>query len=419
MTEAHPLDPAAAKGPGFAEFVCLIAVMMALNALAIDSMLPALPAIGADLNVVAENSRQWVITAYLLGFGVAQIVYGPLADRFGRKPVLLTGIAIYILFALAASLAPTFQTLILARIGMGLGSAATRVLAISIVRDRYSGRTMARVMSLSFLVFLGVPIIAPGLGQLILTVAPWRSIFGVLAAAGGIVMLWAGLRLPETLHPEDRLPIQAGRIARAFREAVTNRVSIGYTLATTAISGALFGFINSSQQIFADVFHAADHFPTVFALIAGGIAAASLINSQLVERLGSRMIAHTAMIAFTAMGLIHAVVSATGHETIVTFALLQGLTMFSFGFMAGNMGAMAMEPMGHIAGTASSAQGFISTIGGSLLGFTIGQNFNGSATPMALGVMIMGGLAISFTLIAERGRLFKAKHLPPSGQKAA
>ena len=419
MTEAHPLDPAAAKGPGFAEFVCLIAVMMALNALAIDSMLPALPAIGADLNVVAENSRQWVITAYLLGFGVAQIVYGPLADRFGRKPVLLTGIAIYILFALAASLAPTFQTLILARIGMGLGSAATRVLAISIVRDRYSGRTMARVMSLSFLVFLGVPIIAPGLGQLILTVAPWRSIFGVLAAAGGIVMLWAGLRLPETLHPEDRLPIQAGRIARAFREAVTNRVSIGYTLANTAIAGALFGFINSSQQIFADVFHAAAHFPAVFALIAGGIAAASLINSQLVERLGSRMIAHTAMIAFTAMGLIHAVVSATGHETIVTFALLQGLTMFSFGFMAGNMGAMAMEPMGHIAGTASSAQGFISTIGGSLLGFTIGQNFNGSATPMALGVMIMGGLAISFTLIAERGRLFKAKHLPPSGQKAA
>ncbi len=419
MTEAHPLDPAAAKGPGFAEFVCLIAVMMALNALAIDSMLPALPAIGADLNVVAENSRQWVITAYLLGFGVAQVAYGPLADRFGRKPVLLTGIAIYILFALAASLAPTFQTLILARIGMGLGSAATRVLAISIVRDRYSGRTMARVMSLSFLVFLGVPIIAPSLGQLILTVAPWRWIIGVLAAAGGIVMLWAGLRLPETLHPEDRLPIQAGRIARAFREAVTNRISIGYTLASTAISGALFGFINSSQQIFADVFHAADHFPAVFALIAGGIAAASLINSRIVERLGSRMIAHTAMLAFTAMGLIHAIVSATGHETIVTFALLQGLTMFCFGFMAGNMGAMAMEPMGHIAGTASSAQGFISTIGGSLLGFTIGQNFDGSATPMALGVMVMGALAISFTLAAERGRLFKAKHLPPSGQKAA
>jgi len=419
MTEAHPLDPAAAKGPGFAEFVCLIAVMMALNALAIDSMLPALPAIGADLNVMAENSRQWVITAYLLGFGVAQVVYGPLADRFGRKPVLLTGIAIYVAFALAAALAPTFQTLILARIGMGLGSAATRVLAISVVRDRYSGRTMARVMSLSFLVFLGVPIIAPSLGQLILTVAPWRWIFGVLAAAGIIVMLWAGLRLPETLHPDDRLPIQAGRIARAFHEAVTNRVSIGYTLATTAISGALFGFINSSQQIFADVFHAADRFPAVFALIAGGIAAASLINSRIVERLGSRMIAHTAMIAFTAMGLIHAVVSATGHETIVTFALLQGLTMFSFGFMAGNMGAMAMEPMGHIAGTASSAQGFISTIGGSLLGFTIGQNFNGSATPMALGVMVMGALAITFTLVAERGRLFKAKHLPPSGQKAA
>ncbi|MFO0412814.1 MAG: MFS transporter, partial [bacterium] len=217
------------KGPGFPEFVALIAMMMALNALAIDAMLPALPAIGDALGVASENGRQWVITAYLLGFGVAQILYGPLADRFGRKPVLMIGLALYIVFSLLAAFSPTFELLIAARVGTGIGAAALRVLAVSIVRDRYSGRTMARVMSLSFLVFLGVPMLAPALGQLVLTVAPWRGVFGVLAAAGTAFAIWAAIRLPETLHPEDRMPIQTGRIASAFRLALTNRRSIGYT----------------------------------------------------------------------------------------------------------------------------------------------------------------------------------------------
>lgn len=417
MTAAPPAaDPSvpAARGPGFAEFVCLIACLMALNALAIDSMLPALPAIGDALGVARENDRQWIVTAYLLGFGVAQIVYGPLADRYGRKPVLMLGVGLYVAFSALAAFAPTFETLILARIGTGLGAAALRVLAVSIVRDRYSGRTMARVMSLSFLVFLGVPILAPSVGAAILTVGPWPWVFGVLALAGSAVMLWAALRLPETLKPENRMPIQPARIASAFRHVLTNRQSIGYTLAMTAVTGALFGFINSSQQIFADVFDAAALFPLVFALIASGIAVASILNATFVERLGSRLIAHSALIGFTGVAAVHAMVSATGHETIWTFALLQGLTMFCFGFMAGNMGSMAMEPMGHIAGTASSVQGFISTTFGSLLGFAIGQQFSGSATPMATGIAVCGLIAIGFTLAAEGGRLFAARNVPPA-----
>src|SRR5690606_5803814 len=181
-----PAAPAAArpKGPGFPEFVCLIAMLMALNALAIDAMLPALPMIGEALGVARENDRQWIVTAYLLGFGIAQIVYGPLADRYGRKPVLMAGVGLYVLFSLLAALAPSFELLVAARVGTGLGAASLRVLAVSIVRDRYSGRTMARVMSLSFLVFLGVPIVAPSVGAAILTVAPWPWIFGLLAAAG-------------------------------------------------------------------------------------------------------------------------------------------------------------------------------------------------------------------------------------------
>lgn len=413
MTSPSAAAPAA-KGPGFPEFVCMIALMMALNALAIDSMLPALPDIGNALGVTNENSRQWVITAYLLGFGAMQIVYGPLADRFGRKPVLMIGVGIYIFFSLVAVFATTFDMLILARVGQGLGSAATRVLAVSIVRDRFSGRTMARVMSLSFLVFLGVPIIAPSLGQVILLVAPWEAIFGVLAFAGIALMTWTAIRLPETLHVEDRLPIEAGRIARAFREAVTNRISIGYTLAMTMITGALFAFINSSQQIFFDVFEAPALFTTIFAVIAGGIAAASILNARLVERLGSRMIGHTALLGFISFATIHLLVALSGHESIWTFAVLQCCTMFCFGLLAGNFGSMAMEPMGHIAGTASSAQGFISTIIGSLIGFAIGQSFNGSVVPMTMGFTVCGLAALAFVLFAERGRLFVAKNPVPA-----
>lgn len=411
---APTLDKPAPQKPGFIEFVCLIALMMAVSALSIDAMLPALPDIGQALNVQSANTRQWVVTAFLLGFGAAQIVYGPLADRFGRKPVLMVSVAIFVVFSVAAMFAPTFETLILARIGQGLGAAATRVLAVSIVRDRYSGRQMARVMSLSFLVFLGVPILAPSIGQAVLLVAPWEAIFGVLAFAGVALLVWAGLRLPETLHPEDRLPIQASRIASAFRLVLTNRISMGYTLAMTAITAALFGFINSAQQIFYDVFNAPALFTTVFAVIAGGMAVASIVNARLVEKLGSRLIGHSALLGFIAMASIHALVVASGHETIWTFAVLQALTMFCFGLLAGNFGSMAMEPMGHIAGTASSVQGFVSTIVGSLAGFAIGQSFNGTVQPLTIGFTTCGLIALGCVLYAERGKLFVAQNRAPA-----
>jgi DHA1 family bicyclomycin/chloramphenicol resistance-like MFS transporter len=398
--------PKPVRGPGFPEFVALIAMMMALNALAIDMMLPALPAIGEALSVASENSRQWVITAYLLGFGVAQLIYGPLADRYGRKPVLMVGLGLYVLFSVAAAFTTTFEALILARLGTGLGAAALRVLAVSIVRDRYSGRTMARVMSLSFLVFLGVPILAPTLGQLVLFVAPWRWIFGVLALAGSGFMIWALIRLPETLAPENRLPIRFGRIAEAFRAVVSDRLSVGYTLAMTAITGALFAFINSSQQIFFDVFEEPGLFTTVFGLMAAGIAVASLTNARLVERLGSRRLSHLALIGFIASAAVHAGVALSGNESLISFAVLQGLTMFCFGFIAGNFGALAMNNMGRIAGTASSVQGFVSTTFGSLTGFLIGQSFDGTAAPMTIGITTCGILALVAVMVAERGKLF-------------
>ena len=406
MQAGDVTSPKPVRGPGFPEFVALVAMMMALNALAIDMMLPALPAIGEALSVASENSRQWVITAYLLGFGVAQLIYGPLADRYGRKPVLMVGLGLYVLFSVAAAFTTTFEALILARLGTGLGAAALRVLAVSIVRDRYSGRTMARVMSLSFLVFLGVPILAPTLGQLVLFVAPWRWIFGVLALAGSGFMIWALIRLPETLAPENRLPIRFGRIAEAFRAVLSDRLSVGYTLAMTAITGALFAFINSSQQIFFDVFQQPGLFTTVFGLMAAGIAVASLTNARLVERLGSRRLSHLALIGFITSAAVHAGVALSGNESLISFAVLQGLTMFCFGFIAGNFGALAMNNMGRIAGTASSVQGFVSTTFGSLTGFLIGQSFDGTAAPMTIGITTCGILALVAVMVAERGKLF-------------
>jgi DHA1 family bicyclomycin/chloramphenicol resistance-like MFS transporter len=388
---------------GFGQFVALIAAMMATNALAIDSMLPAMPQIGHALGVATDNERQWILTAYLLGFGAAQIVYGPLADRYGRKPVLLVGLSLYVVFAALCAFATSFEMLLLARALCGIGAAATRVLSVSIVRDCYSGRQMARVMSLSFIVFLGVPIIAPSVGQAILLVAPWPWVFGVLAIFGLAVIAWSWIKLPETLHPEDRVPLAAGPVMAAFGECLTNRVAVGYTLAATLVLGGLFGFLNSAQQVFVDVLGAGKLFTLIFAAIAGGIAVSSLINSHMVERLGMRLVSHVSLFGYLVFAIIHALVAVSGHETLWTFSLLQAGMMFCFGMVMSNFGAIAMEPLGHLAGTAASVQGFITTIGGALFGFWIGQLFDGTTVPLTLGFAGFGIAGLVAVLITEKG----------------
>ncbi|MFC3127632.1 multidrug effflux MFS transporter [Pseudoroseomonas globiformis] len=393
---------------GFREFVGLVAALMAVNALAIDSMLPALPEIADAVGVRADNQRQWIITAYLLGFGGAQIVYGTLADRFGRRPVLLASLAIYAVTSLIAAFAISLPALLFARAAQGIGAAGARVLTISIVRDRYAGTQMARVMSLSFIVFLAVPIIAPTLGQLIMLVAPWRWIFVLLAAFGGAVALWAALRLPESLAPADRIPIRFGRVARTFLTVLGHRSSVGYTLAMTAMLGSIFAFINSAQQVFADTFGAAQLFAPIFAAIAAFMAAASLTNSHLVGRLGPRRICHLALLGYIGMGALHLLVVLAGYSSLLTFAALQAGLMFCFGLAAPNFGALAMEPMGHVAGTASAVQGFVTTVGGALIGFAVGQSYDGTVLPLVAGLLGCGVAALACVLCAERGRFLRS-----------
>jgi DHA1 family bicyclomycin/chloramphenicol resistance-like MFS transporter len=400
-------DRPATGGIGFVEFVALMAALMALGALGIDSMLPNLPAIGESLGVTDENRRQLIITVYMLGTGTSQVIYGPLADRFGRRPVLLIGLGLYVAFTLLAALSPTFEVLLVARVLQGVGAAATRAIPVSVVRDRYAGRAMARVMSLTSLVFMAAPIMAPSLGQAVLVLASWPWIFGLLAALGVVLMLWSFLRLPETLHPEDRLPIRAGRILGAFATAARNRTSMCYILAQTFLFGGMIGFVTSAQQVFADALGAADRFALVFAICASFIAVASLLNARLVMRLGMRRLSHSALLAYIAVAAVHLMVASAGLENLILFAALQAAAMFTFGLTSGNFGAMAMEPMGHIAGVASSFQGFVSLVGASLIGFGIGQAFNGTVVPLEAGYLLCGLCALAVVLYAEGGRLFR------------
>jgi MFS transporter, DHA1 family, multidrug resistance protein len=411
--EARMAPHIAAAGPhagmGFREFVALIAAMMAVVGLAIDTMLPALPAIGSSLGVMDENRRQWIVTAFLLGFGLAQLPYGPISDRLGRKPVLLGGAAAYALTSLFAAIAPSFETLLVARLLQGVSVAAMRVVTVSTVRDCYGGRQMARVMSLAFMVFLAVPVLAPSIGQLLMLLVPWRGLFWALTVYSLLLLCWIGMRLPETLHPEYRRPIDLASVTGAIVRSLTARQAVGYTLAQTALSGALYGFINSVQQIFADTFHAPRLMPLVFAGIAGMMAVAALTNSRVVERLGTRRVSHSALLGFTAIEIVHVAISLAGYETIATFAVCQGIAMFCFGLSMSNFGAMAMEPLADVAGTAASVQGFVSVVIGSLIGFGIGQNFDGSTVPLTAGFAISGVAATAIVLITEGGRLFRPR----------
>ncbi|MGE0178511.1 MAG: multidrug effflux MFS transporter [Sphingomonas sp.] len=385
------------RTPGQREFVVLMAALMASNALAIDVMLPALPAIGAALPVADPNDRQFVITFYLFGFGAAQIFYGPLADRFGRKRLLIGAMLAYAAFGALAAFAGSMTMLLAARFLQGAAAAATRVLVVAVVRDRYAGAAMAQIMSLVMIIFMVVPVLAPSVGQLILAISDWRELFLLLALYGLGLALWGGLRMPETLRDENRRPLSFRTIRAASGETLTVRASIGNTIASTLAFGSLFAFIGSIQQIVLDVFRQPAAIGIVFACIAGPMALSSYANSRLVLRLGARRLLLLALMSLTGMALLHLLIAAVWGETLWSFVILQAMTMACFGLVGANAGALAMQPVGHIAGTASAIQGLVTTIGGALIGMIVGQAFNGTTLPLIAGFSVCGALA---TLVA-------------------
>ena len=392
---------------GFPEFVVVIAAIMALNPLAMDMMLPALPNIGSAFNIPVPNHLQLVLSTFLVGFGAGQFVMGPLSDRFGRRPVLIGGMTVYAVASVLAIAAPSFETLLLARALQGLGTSATRVIATSIVRDCYVGRRMASVMSLAMMVFIAVPVIAPSFGQAVLLVTQWRGIFVVLMAYGVLALVWSVLRLPETLPETERKSLAPRDVLDAFRQTLTNRQTLGYALAAGSVLGALFAFVFCAQQVFTGIYHLGHYFPLAFAGIAAGTAIAGFLNARLVGRLGMRVISHGALMLYIAVAGLMLLTTSLHALPLWLFLALSALMMFSFGMMVANFTALAMEPQGHIAGTASSLYGSITTLLGIAIGMSIGQSFDGTLLPFSIGFFLCTLAALAIVAVVEKGRLFQ------------
>jgi len=395
----------------FFEFVALMAASMSIYALAIDAMLPALPSIGRHLAAIDANHLQWIVTFFVAGGGIGQLFYGPLADRLGRRPVLLLGLGLYILLALLASFSTSLPMLLGLRFLQGLVAAVASVVPRSIIRDRHAGAQMAKVMSITFIVFLTVPVMAPTVGQALLLIVPWQGIFGFLALYGCCVGLWIFFRLPETQDPKHRRPLSASHMAEAAKRVLTEPSSIFYTIGTMALQGSLMGYISTLPQIFNEAFHRPGLMPGVFALCAATMAVSAFFNVRIVEKVGMRRVSHSALLGFLTATSLHLIFCLSGRETLVSFAILQALTMGCFGMAASNFNAIAMHKMAAIAGSAASVQGLISMAGGAIVGSLIGQFWNGSATFLPAGALLCGVAAAISILIAEKGRLFGADHL--------
>lgn len=413
------------KAPGQKETVAILAGLMALNAFAIDSMVPALPQIGASLDVARENDRQLVVIAYFLGFASTQLIWGPLADRFGRKPVMAAGVALYGLFGLLCALATSFAVLIAGRVLMGAAAASTRVLVVAMVRDLFEAEAMARVMSLVFMTFMLVPVLAPNLGQFILLFASWRAIFLVLVIYSLVMVAWPWVRLPETLDPKFRRPLDWPAMRKAIAATVREPQSRGYTLAMTISFSALVAYISSIQQIVFDAFGEGRFIGLVFASIAAPMALASWLNSRVVGRFGLRRVGHSGSLAFALITAIHAAVVLLGEENLALFILLQGMTMAAFAFTSANLGTLAMQHMAPIAGTASSVQGVVGTVGAAIIGFMIGQSFDGTVVPFVLGTAFCASAGFLTIVLTEPKRLFariggtRVDPIPPVPEEVA
>jgi DHA1 family bicyclomycin/chloramphenicol resistance-like MFS transporter len=342
-----------------------------------------------------------VIVSYMMGFAAGQLVYGRLSDRYGRKPVLMVGMAIFIAGTLAAALAGNFSLLIAARAVQGVGAAAPRVIAFAIVRDRYSGREMARVMSFAMAIFIIIPVLAPSMGQGLLLVGTWRLMFELLLVAGVAIALWAGLRLPETMRANAGEPLALSASARLALE--TPR-TIGYAIGGGLIFGCVLAYVSCAQQVFVDVFGLGVHFPLAFGATALMIALASLTNAMLVGRLGMRRLSHAALAAFIALSALLVVATLLGWTSFWLFIGLMVPLFYLFGLIAPNFNAMAMEPQGDNAGMASSVIGFVSTGIGALAAAFVGHMFDGSVLPLALGFLCLSAAAFAVVVWVEGPR---------------
>jgi DHA1 family bicyclomycin/chloramphenicol resistance-like MFS transporter len=373
------------------ELLTLISAIMALMGLGIDLMLPAFDDIreAYDLGEGSPETAK-VITVFFLGLAVAQLVYGPLADRFGRKPVLYLGSAIYLAGAIGSALAPTFELLLLSRFIWGIGAAGSRVVATAIVRDRFEGTAMATAMSQVMAVFMLVPVLAPTIGTGIIAILPWRSVFWFCAVFAVVITLWS-LRLRETLDPADRRPFRFASTIRGYGEVARTRVTAGYTVSTIFLQGVFTSYLASSELLITDVFDREAQFPLIFGLVATLFAVGAIMNGRVVGRLGIHQLINRVFVILIPLTLISVVlsISSRGHPNFWLFMPLLALTLGSFMFLMPNLNTAALTPVGHLAGTASALSGAARMAGGAVLGTLVSARVSDSTTPFSIGVALL------------------------------
>ncbi len=397
--------PVALRQLGAPQLISLLAFSMALTALGIDLLLPAFGAVRVEFGLAADdNATAGLVTAYFLGLAGGQLVYGVLADSLGRRRTLYLGYGIYFLGAVASFLAPSLATLYAARVLWGLGAAGSRVVTLAVIRDTWVGDRMSRAMSFVMAVFITVPILAPTLGQLIVDVAPWRWIFGACAVGVVLVATWAR-RLPETLAVEDRLPLQADRLVAATKAVLREPRTMWPALAMTALYGVFTSWIASSELLISDVFGRGEQFPLVFGGLAASLGVAMLVNARVVEAMGTRRVTRLAAGGYVVASVVFAVLAVVsgGVPPFWPFAVVLAVLLGSHALLVPNINSLAMEHVGHVAGTASSVIGALQIAGGALLGTLLDRTFDGSVTPLALGFLGYGVLA--WLLLAGSGVL--------------
>ncbi len=399
------------------ELVALLALTMALGALGIDLMLPAFDEIRSAFDLPADSTRvAGIVTTYMLGLAAGTLVYGPMSDRVGRRPALYLGFFLYGVGALGAALAPSLATILAARFLWGIGAAGPRTIVLAIIRDSYRGDELAKRMSTVLAIFILVPVLAPALGALIVSVAPWRWVFWACVVYVLAIALWA-TRLPETLEGANRLEFRRADLVAAVRTVVGNRQTIGYTLALTVSFGAFVSYLASSELILSDVFDRADLFPLFFGALASVMGAAMFSNGRIVDRFGVRATVHRALLAYVAAAAVLVAVSLItgGAPPLFLFVLLLAVVLTMHALLIPNANALAMDPMGSVAGTAASVIGFTSTGGGAALGALLDRAFNGTVTPLAIGFLLSAIAALALVTWAEAGPHAPRTVIPDAG----
>lgn len=389
---------------GRTEFIAMSALMISLVALSIDAMLPVLPQIGHSLGNTDPNDAQWIIGALFLGLGAGQILYGPLSDVFGRKPLIFIGLVIFASGSFISGNSEDFQTMLLGRLLQGLGVAGPRIVMIAMIRDRFSGREMAQVMSFIMAVFILVPAIAPSIGQGISFIADWRAIFWFFICLSAVNILWFSIRQVESLPKVQRSPLSLKNMASGCAEAAKNRTTLFYMLATGMVFTPFVAYLSMAPQVFQQDYALGDWFPLHFALLALAIGGASIVNSKLVMKFGMRRICRVAL-AFAmscAGGFALVTVFSDRPPSLISITIVLYLIFFCMGLLFGNLNALAMEPMGHIAGLAAAFIGFGSTLISVALSPIISQTYTGSPVPLIAGFSLFCALSLSASYLADK-----------------